>query len=73
MTVYPVLADVQLGKVRDAPSPYMVEILFYFTVCSSGKCWRVSQIPVTTLQNNLNKQRICPQTNTGHKRLFISQ
>lgn len=65
MTVYQVIADVQLAKVREAPSPYMVEILFYFPVFWSGKCCYVSHIPVTILQNNVDKQRTCPQTNTN--------
>lgn len=56
MTVYQVIADVQLGKVREAPSPYMVGILSCFTVCWSGKCWHMSHIPETVLQNNLDKQ-----------------
>lgn len=64
MTVYQVIADVQLAKVREPPSPYMVEILFHFTVCWSGHCCCVSHLPVTVLQNNVDKQRICPQTNT---------
>ena len=73
MTIYQTIADVQLWKVREVPSPYTVGILFYFIVYWSEKCWYVSHISVMMVQNHLDKQKICPQANTGHKRLFISQ